>query len=467
MSKNAKRFFLAGALSLFFQLNVDAQCSSTGYKKTSQGQSFTVALKTDGSLWLWGYNTSGISGNSTGQTTQISHPWQMAEVGGGWVDVQAGQAYILALKANGDLYGWGDNSYGQLGTGDYADVYSPKLIMQNVKSYSVAYLHTAVIKIDGTMWGTGYNDWGNLGTGTSEGKINTWTQESSKATNWKSVGTGYYNTYGIKNDGTLWASGTNLYGQDAQPDSVGDELDVFTKVGTDTNWSSVSGGEYHALGLKTNGQLFAWGGNPYGQVGVGAAVGTTYYAPQQIAGTTWSSISVGKLSSFATKTDGSLWGWGDNNKGKIGTESIAATVLAPTKVGNLNWDATPSRVGYHSSAAISGGSVYTWGWDAYSQLGNGDSVEADSNVPTMVTCTDLAVNETNVAKLSLYPNPAKDFVVLQSSKAVTEVKIYNTAGSLIKTISKVSDNKINISDLAAGVYVVKTNVSESIKLIKK
>jgi len=468
MSKNAKRFFLAGALSLFFQLNVDAQCSNTGYKKTSQGESFTVALKTDGSLWLWGYNNYGLSGNSTGQYTEIQHPWQMSEVGGGWVDVQAGRAYIVALKANGDLYGWGANTDGQLGTGDYTNAFSPKLIMQNVKSYSVGFIHTVVIKNDGTMWGTGYNDWGGLGIGTSVGNYNTWQQETSMATNWKSVGTGLYNTYGVKTDGTLWATGANLYGQDGLPAAAGNEVDVFTKVGTDTNWSSVSGGEYHAVGIKTNGELYVWGGNPNGQIGLGAAVGTTYYTPQQIAGTTWSTISVGRLSSFATKTDGSLWGWGDNYKGKIGVGSADANVLAPTKVSNVNWEAAPSRAGYYSTSAISGGSVYTWGWDGYWQLGNGDGTQTDSDVPTQVTCANLAVNEANGAKqISLYPNPAKDFVVLQSSKAVTEVKIYNTAGSLIKTISKVSDNKINISDLAVGVYIVKVNDSDSIKLIKK
>ncbi|TDX82597.1 putative secreted protein (Por secretion system target) [Epilithonimonas xixisoli] len=457
------------SLAILASLSMNAQCSLTGYKNLSQGESFTVALKDDGSLWLWGYNNFGLSGNGTGQYTQIQHPWEMSEVGGGWTEVQAGENYIVALKANGDLYGWGGNNYGQLGLGNNTNQVSPKLIMQNVKTYSVGLLHTVVIKNDGTMWGTGYNDWGGLGIGTSVGYVNVWTQESTNSTNWKSLGTGLYNTYGVKTDGTLWATGANLYGQTGLPQASGNEVDDFTKIGTDTNWSVVYGGEFHAIGLKTNGELYAWGGNPYGQVGLGTT-GTTYYTPQKMSGSNWSAISAGKLSSFATRTDGTLWGWGDNNNGKIGAGSTDARINTPTQVGTATWKTIPYRAGYYSSAAIDNvGSIYTWGWDAYWQLGNDDGTQTNSNVPTKVTCSDLGVNDiASQNKVALYPNPAKDIVVLQSSKAISEVKIYNVAGSLVKSISKVSDNKINVADLPAGVYVVKINdAAEGVKLIKK
>ncbi len=471
ISKLGKKQLLAGALLVASQVNLNAQCNLSGYKKMSQGESFTVALKNDSSLWLWGYNNYGVSGNGTGQYTEIQHPSQMSEVGTGWVDVQAGTAHIVALKANGDLYGWGANNYGQLGTGDNTNQFSPKLIMQNVKAYSVGYLHTMVIKNDGTMWGTGYNDWGGIGFGSSVGAVNVWTQESSKATDWKAVGTGYYNTYGIKTDGTLWATGANLYGQAGQPQASGNEVDVFTKVGTDTNWAEVSGGEYHAIGLKTNGELWAWGGNPNGQVGVSATAGTTYYSPQKMTGTNWSALAVGKLSSFAYKTDGSLWGWGDNSYGKIGVGSTSSSVNVPTQVGTGgNWKAYSTRAGYYSTGAIEASTtnMYTWGWDGYWQLGNGDGVQANSNVATKVTCENLAVSESSaVNRIALYPNPAKDMVQIQSSKAVTDAKVYNTAGAIVKTVSSIQDNKINVSDLPAGVYIIKINNADTVKLIKK
>ena len=114
--------------------------------------------------------------------------------------------------------------------------------------------------------------------------------------------------------------------------------------------------------------------------------------------------------------------------------------------------------------------MWAWGADNYYQLGNGDGAAANSSVPTQVTCADdLAVNDiSSQNKVALYPNPAKDIVTLQSAKTISEVKIYSVTGSIVKSISKVSDNKINIADLPAGVYIVKINDSaEGVKLIKK
>jgi hypothetical protein len=79
------------------------------------------------------------------------------------------------------------------------------------------------------------------------------------------------------------------------------------------------------------------------------------------------------------------------------------------------------------------------------------------------------MNELNAkTSFSVYPNPAKDVVIIQTAKSISGVKIYSTSGALVKNIAKVSENKINVSDLATGVYIVKINDSaESIKLIKK
>ena len=474
IAKGHKRQLLAGALLLASQLNLNAQCSTTGWKKVAQGENFSVGLKDDGSLWLWGYNNYGLSGNGTGQYTEIQHPWKMAEVGSGWTDVQAGNMFILAKKANGDLYGWGRNNLGQLGTGDTTEVISPKLIMQNVSTFSAGYDHTMVVKTDGTMWATGNNGyWGGLGLGSSAAStITTFQQEATKATNWSQVTATYYNSFGIKTDGSLWVVGTNVEGETGlgEPGTVGNYTFLFTQLGTDKNWKSVVGGVYHTLGLKSNGELWAWGHNNNGRLGIGSTGGIKY-TPQQVAGNNWSSVGATNDASSAIKSDGSLWTWGSNANGKLGI-GTSADVNVPTKVGTgNNWKSIPVRSGVNSSAGItSDTSVFSWGWDGYWQLGNEDGSQTSSSVPTKVTCTDnLAVNDINSAKqVAVYPNPAKDFVIVQSSsKNVAEVKIYNTAGSLVKTISKVADNKINVSDLQAGVYILKIDGAESVKLIKK
>lgn len=459
-------------LLLSLYINVNAQCSTSGWKKVAQGENFTVALKEDGTLWVWGRNLYGLLGNGTFTATEIKHPTQIG-TDTNWTDVSTGRYFALGKKANGDLYGWGANDYGQLGLGHNTNVSAPTLIQQNVASFSAGYFQTQVIKTDGTLWGTGYNDWSGLGVGTSVLSYNTFQQESTKATNWASVTGTYANSFAIKTNGTLWSAGTNIEGQTGlgTPASLGsNETAVFTQVGTDTNWKSVAGGPYHTFGLKTNGELWSWGGNDNGRLGLGTTGGYKY-TPQQVNGTDWASIGATNEAGSALKTDGSLWTWGYNANGKLGI-GTTTDVYSPTKVGTENnWVSIPVRSGEYSSAGIKADTtLFSWGYDGYWQLGNFDGTATASSVPTQVTCTDLlgVSDVSSDKKVSLYPNPAKDIVTLQSSKAISEVKIYSATGAIVKSISKVSENKINVSDLPAGVYIVKINDSnEGVKLIKK
>ena len=473
MVKRQKTNLLAAILLLAFQISVSAQCSTTGWKKVAQGENFSVALKEDGTLWVWGRNLYGLLGDGTFTATEIKHPTQIG-TDANWTDVSTGRYFALGKKANGDLYGWGANDYGQLGLGHNTNVSSPTLIQQNVVAFSAGYFQTQVVKTDGTLWGTGYNDWSGLGVGTSVLSYNTFQQESSKATNWALVCGTYANSFAIKTDGTLWSAGTNIEGQTGlgTPASLGsNETAVFTQVGTDTNWKAVAGGPYHTLGLKTNGELWVWGGNGNGRLGLGTS-GGYLYTPQQVTGNDWSSIGATNEASSALKADGSLWTWGYNANGKLGI-GTATDVSIPTKVGTENtWTSIPVRSGEYSSAGIkSNTALFSWGYDGYWQLGNADGTATNSSVPTQVTCIDdvLAVNDlSSDKKLSVYPNPAKDFVVLQSARSISEVKIYNVTGALVKSIKNVADNKVNVADLQAGVYIVKINDSaEGVKLIKK
>ena len=471
--RNGKTHLFSAVILMAFQMNANAQCSETAWKKITQGENFSVALKEDGSLWVWGRNLYGLLGNGTFTGTEIKHPTQIG-TDSNWSDISVGRYFALAKKTNGDLYGWGANDYGQLGLGHNTNVSSPTLIQQNVASFSAGYLHTMVIKADGTMWGTGNNGyWGGLGLGTGGASTyNSFQQESTKATNWSSVTATYYNSFGIKTNGSLWVVGTNVEGETGlgAPASVGNYTFVFTQLGTDTNWKAVAGGFYHTLGLKTNGELWSWGHNNNGRLGIGTT-GTIYYTPQQVSGTTWASIGATNEASSALRTDGSLWTWGYNENGKLGI-GTSTDVNIPTKVGtDNNWKSIPVRSGENSSAGIkTDTSLFSWGYDGFWQLGNYDGTQTNSNVPTKVTCSDiLGVNDVSSQnKVSLYPNPAKDIVTLQSAKTISEVKIYSATGSIVKSISKVSDNKINVSGLPAGVYIVKINDSgEGVKLIKK
>jgi len=476
ISKTDKKssFVLASILLLMFCITVNGQCSTNSWAQLSQGQNFNIALKTDGTIWMWGLNDSGVRGNGASTVgTVIKHPEQIG-TDSDWKEVSTGHHFVLALKENGDLYGWGDNAYGNFGLGNNTNVTTPVKIATGVKDYAAGYYSTLVIKNDGTLWGTGYNDWGNLGLGTSEGFINTFRQEPTNATNWAKVFSGWYTSFAIKSNGTLWSCGSNVYGATGLGQTSGEESS-FTQVGTGTNWSEVSGSPFHTVALTTAGKLWAWGANNFGRLGLAGGGEQIYYTPQPIdAASNYTAVTSGIDNSLVMRSDGAIFAGGSNSSGKlgIGTNDATTSNLAFVRIGTAtNWKSISMRLGEGHSGVINNSSqMLITGADNYYQLGNNDGTPTNSNSFTQVTCDDLlAVNDfSSDKKLSLYPNPAKDFVVLQSAKAISEVKIYSATGAIVKSISKVSDNKINVADLPAGVYIVKINdSSEGVKLIKK
>lgn len=473
MSKRGN-FALAAILLLTFCITINGQCSNNAWKQLSQGQNFSIALKTDGTIWMWGLNDSGVRGNGASTIgTAIKHPEQIG-TDSDWKEVSTGHHFALALKNNGDLYGWGSNAYGNFGLGNNTDVSTPVKIASGVKTYAAGYYSTLVIKTDGTLWATGYNDWGNLGLGTTEEWINTFKQESSNATNWDKVFSGWYNSFAIKSNGTLWSCGSHNYGATGLGQTAG-EVDNFTQVGTGTNWSAIAASPFHTVGLTTAGKVWGWGSNSGGRLSIVGGGDTLYYVPQAIdAASNYTAISSGLDNSMILRSDGALFAGGTNTYGKLGIGSDNANTanVAFVRIGTAtNWTFLPMRMGEFNTGVINSSSnIYTAGADNFYQLGNSDGTTTNSNSLTQVTCTDiLGVSDVSSdKKVSLYPNPAKDFVVLQSSKPVSEVKIYSVNGALVKSISNVSDNKINISDLTVGAYIVRINGSaEGLKMIKK
>ncbi len=135
-------------------------------------------------------------------------------------------------------------------------------------------------------------------------------QESTESTNWISVSAGGTHTAAVKSDGTLWAWGGNTFGSSTYVPSQ--------EPSETTDWSAVSAGSTHSVAIKSDGTLWAWGTNYYGQLGDGTT--TTRDVPaQEFTGTTdWSSISAGGRHTTAIKSDGTMWTWGWNYYGELG-----------------------------------------------------------------------------------------------------------------------------------------------------
>jgi alpha-tubulin suppressor-like RCC1 family protein len=310
---------------------------------TASRHRHSAGIKTDGTLWTWGSNVYGQYGNTSEYTSGFS-PVTTVAGGTNWKQVSCGYAYSAAIKTDGTLWTWGQNSYqgigyGQLGDGTTIARLSPVTTAgggTNWSQVSCGAFYTVGIKTDGTLWTWGRNDSCQLGDGTTIHKSSPVTTVAG-GTNWSQVSAQYHTT-GIKTDGTLWTWGANYDGRLGDGTTVSKSSPVNV-AGGGTNWSQVSVGFYHTAAIKTDGTLWTWGGNSYRQLGDGTTVQKSSPATVSGGGTNWKQISCGALHTTALKTDGTLWAWGRNGYGLLGTGVSSLYTSSPATVisGNLEW----------------------------------------------------------------------------------------------------------------------------------
>ena len=363
------------------------------WKQSSAGSQHTVAIKTDGTLWTWGSASGGILGNAT---TSVNRSTPLTTFAGGinWKQVSATANHTAAIKTDGTLWVWGNNVNGGLGNATTVNMSTPVTTFAggtNWKQVDVGPRYTTAIKTDGTLWTWGYAYPGKLGNGLTTGNISTPITTFAGGSNWKQVSAGIYNTSAIKTDGTLWTWGYGFYG------ALGDANTTFHLVSTPittfaggTDWSEVSSND-HVLALKKNGQLYVWGRNSFGLM-LGTADSDTRFTPITTfaGGTNWADLPVNPEYLYtitstgqggaAVKIDGTLWLWGGGAQGILGNATINYTYTPITTfAGGTNWRQVSSR---GATAAIkTDGTLWTWGNGTTGRLGNA----VTTNVSTPVT----------------------------------------------------------------------------------
>jgi alpha-tubulin suppressor-like RCC1 family protein len=309
----------------------------TNWKQVDCGTGYTTAVKTDGTLWAWGNNGSGRLGDGT--TTNRSSPVTTAGGGTNWKQVDCGVQHAAAVKTDGTLWTWGTNSSGQLGTGTTTNRSSPGTTAgggTNWRQAACGSQHTAAIKTDGTLWTWGNNGSGRLGDGTTTNRSSPVTTVGG-GTNWKQVAGGASYTTAVKTDGTLWTWGINDSGQLGTGNTVS-RSSPTTPTGGGTNWKQVAGGSNHAAAVKTDGTLWAWGNNGSGRLGDGTTTNRSSPVTTAGGGTNWKQVAGGNQLTAAIKTDGTLWTWGTNDSGQLGTGTTTNRSSPGTTIGGgTNW----------------------------------------------------------------------------------------------------------------------------------
>lgn len=321
------------------------------WSQIATGLAHTVATKTDGTLWSWGKNTpQGQLGLN--DTVNRSSPVQIGALTT-WYQVAAGSNHSLAIKTDGTLWSWGYNSSGPLGLGNTVYRSSPVQVGALTTWYQVAagITFTIAIKTDGTLWSWGKNPYGQLGLNDTANRSSP--VQVGALTTWSKIAAGGYQTFAIKTDGTLWSWGFNNYGQLGLNIASGNRSSPV-QVGLLTTWSQIAGGQIHTLATKTDGTLWSWGYNSSGRLGLGDTDRRS--SPVQVGAlTAWSQVAGGESSSFSIKTDGTFWSWGNNGSGRLGINLYSGNRSSPVQVGSLTtWLRLPKMPMTPFSVAIKG-----------------------------------------------------------------------------------------------------------------
>lgn len=408
---------------LFYTIT-NAQC----WQSVSAGYQSTLGVKSDGTLWAWGDNDFGQLG--TGNFAAKNVPTQVG-TDTNWKEVSCGENHVVAIKTDGTLWAWGDNFGGQIGDGGVVNMSNTPIqisVDTDWQTISAGSSHTLALKTNGTLWGWGWNFAAQVGNGTTVDVLVP-TQIAVGST-FKAIGTGAYFSHAIKTDGTLWGWGDNSFGQ------IGDGTNNFyttpTQIGTANNWKSIDGGDSYAIAIKANGTMWSWGANYEGNLGDGTLIDRLN--PMQIGtDTNWKSVSTKFYHVSAVKTNGTLWTWGFNTFGQLGDGTITQKSI-PTQVGAAtNWLMTSAGV-YHSMAVNNDGVIVGSGDDQFLQLGNGTNPTTNTFV-IIGTCVSKVQNAQCGATLStinqqVYANPIS---VAQGYR----FKVTDLVTNQVQTIDKV------------------------------
>ncbi|MBT3636348.1 MAG: DUF5050 domain-containing protein, partial [Opitutae bacterium] len=328
MGSNAWGEFGNGSTSSSAQTS-PVQIQPSGVTQFASGHRHVVIVKSDGSAYAMGQNTSGALGNAN--NVDQTSPAQIFP--SGVKSVAAGAFFTLLLKNDGSLHVTGSNGNGQLGTGDTSNRNSPfQIISSGVTGIAGGTNHSLLLKSDGSVFATGQNNYGQLGTGGTNNFISPTQIFSSGVIQ---VASGANHSLFLKTDGSLWATGRNQRGQLGTGDTV--DRNSSTQI-VSSGVIQVASGSEHSVFLKSDGSLHVMGSNVNGQLGTGDNLDRN--SSVQILSSGVVQIAAGASHTLFLKADGSLWTFGWNSNGQLGVDDTvnrsAPTMVFPSGVTRLS-----------------------------------------------------------------------------------------------------------------------------------
>lgn len=311
--------------------------TANDWATVSAGNVHTLAVKTNGTLWSWGNGQFGQLGNGIFN----SATWTVTQVGtaNDWLTVSAGNIFSLAIKTNGTLWSWGLNNLGQLGISNLIDQNLPVQVgtASNWLKIDAGNQHSLAIDTTGFVYAWGDNTFGQFGNGTNTSSSTPIMVSSSN--NWAEVSAGFDHSMALDTSGILFTFGNNTNGQLCDGTNTASNTMTpisFSNAGLVTQYIVISAGNSFSLAIKNDNTLWSGGYNTSGQLGLGnnTAVNTLN---QVGTNNTWFAISAGDVHSLAMETTTSLWSTGRGLEGQLGIGTNVAnntlqSVGCPTTV---------------------------------------------------------------------------------------------------------------------------------------
>lgn len=358
------------------------------------GGTSSTALGDDGLVYSWGDNGSGQIGDGTNTARPIPTPVAMP-AGVTFTDMSVGDAHTLALGSDGLVYAWGANTNGQIGDGSTTNRTAPVLVPTpsgvTFTQVAAGRYGSYALASDGTAYGWGRNVSGQVGSGATGGNVLTPTPVAMPAgVTFVQIVGGQDQAAAIASNGSVYAWGSNYSGQLGNGTTIDSPVPSLVQMPVGVTATTISSGLGHLAAFGSDGQAYAWGFNLQGQLGDGSNLNrNTPTVVQPPAGVVFAGIDASGQSTYALTADGTAYSWGDNTSGQLGdgtttSRTVPTAVIMPPGV-------TFTSVGRglrHVLAIGSDGNTYTWGENAFGQLGDGTTTR--QLAPTVVT-RDLVI----------------------------------------------------------------------------
>lgn len=444
------------------EIVVSVNASISGcWKNIYTGGNQTYAIGNNGTLWSWGFNAEAQLG--LGDASNRLVPTQIGTATN-WKTLSSGDRHVLALREDGTLWVWGRNTQGHLGLGD-TSLRSIPIQLGTATDWDqidCGANTSLAIKTDGTLWVWGGNNEGQLGLGDLTQRLVP--TQIGTDTDWIAINGAGQSTYAIKSNGTLWGTGANTEGQLGLGDNT--QRLSFVQIGTDTNWSKVEVGfSAFALAQKVDGSLWSTGNSQFGQLGHNNTTNLNVFTQIGTA-TDWNKFTTASSHSMAIKNDGTLYTWGRNTNGQLGLGDNTNR-LVPTQVGAAtNWYDVTGGDGFLIALNIVG-EIWSTGNNWAGQLGLGDTT--NRNTPVQVACPTVLssngfITENNI---TIYPNPSNGIFIIETQEDST-VELYDMIGK--KVLSKkvsIGSSNLDLSNYTNGIYLLTvTNTNGGFKTFK-